>query len=109
MHAVTNAEAPLEEAWRRFDAAVARSDWPSARSVAHEAAAAAAGARDGLEKLSVTPTLAAARREELLFVNHAFLAFQDFAARGATGVDLAKLKSILRRGRIHQARGRATL
>ena len=109
LRTVTDAEAPLERAGRRFDAAVAASDWPAARVAAREAAAGAARARDVLERMSVPGALVTARREELLFANHALLAYQEFAARGSTGVDLAKLRSILRRGRTHQARGRETL
>ncbi len=109
LQTVTNAEAPLEAAWARFDAAVARADWSVAREEASRASAAAAAARDSLEGLRVPPSVAAARREELLFVNHAFLAYQGFAGGEANAVDLARLHSILRRGRIHQNRGRDTL
>jgi hypothetical protein len=106
LESVARAEAPLEDAWREFDEAIARSGWPAAREAARRGSAAAAAARDFLERLRVPPSLATARREELIFLNHAFLGFQGFAAREANAVDLAKLKSILQRGRTHQRRGR---
>ena len=109
LRSVIRTEAPLEHAWRRFDAAVRRGDWEAARLHARSAADAASAARDALEREPVAQELSTARREELVFLNHAFLGFRDFGARGAGEDGLAPLRSILRRGRAHQALGRETL
>lgn len=109
MHSLALTEAPLEHAWRRFDAAAVRADWGAARSRARIASVAAARARDALEREPVPQELSVARREELVFLNHAVLGFQDFDSRGGGKDELAILRSILRRGRAHQALGRESL
>jgi hypothetical protein len=109
LQTVTDAEASLEAASGRFETAVARVDWSVAREEASRASAAAAAARDSLELLRVPSSVAAARWEELLFLNHVFLAYQSLAGGEADTADLARLRSILRRGRTHQKRGRDML
>jgi hypothetical protein len=109
LRAVTAAEAPLEAALRRLDRAFEGSDRSAAREAAREALAAATIARDSLEALRVPPTLAAALREELLFLNHVIPACRSFAAGDGGAAEIEKLRSILRRGRLHQRRGRDAL
>jgi hypothetical protein len=100
LQTVKSAEAPLEQAWDRFDTAMTGFDRSAARKAAGEAAAAAVTARDFLETLPLASSLTTARREELIFLNHVILGFQAFAAREARAIDLTNLRSILGRGRI---------
>ena len=109
VRSLARTEAPLEHAWRRFDAAAGRGDWEAARSRARVASSAAARARAVLEREPVPPELSVARREELVFLNHAVLGFQDFDGRGGGRDELEILHSTLRRGRAHQALGRESL
>jgi hypothetical protein len=105
-NAVAAAEAPLEEALRRFEAVANGADRSVAREAAGRALAQARTARESLEALAVPPGLTVAWREELLFLNHVIPAFQRFASGGGGPAELEALRSVLQRGRAHQSRGR---
>ena len=106
---VTAAEAELEESLRRFDEASTKTGLAASRGEAGRIVERARAARDSVERLDVPPSLTAAWREELLFLNHVIPAFQDFAAGAGGQADLERLRSILERGRTHQRRGRDAL
>jgi hypothetical protein len=105
----TRIEAPLEDALAEFDAASARRDSPACRAAARRAVETARAARDQIEKFAVPEGLAAARREELTYLNHVVPGFQAFLAGDAGPAEIDKVRSILVRGRAHQSRARAAL
>jgi hypothetical protein len=106
--AVDDAEAPLEAAIRRFDAAVAEGD----RAAAPRARTRRGGGREGrarrrVESIAAPPALAASQREELVFLNHVIPGFERFARSEGGATDAAELRSILQRGRAHQRSARS--
>ncbi len=100
-------EAPLEAGIRRVDAFAAHGDFPAATAAAREAALAARRARDAVQAMAPPPGRPSSQREELVFLNHAALALERFAAGDGRVDAQEELRSILRRGRAHQrgARG----
>jgi len=105
--AVDDAEAPLEAAIRRFDAAVAEGDRAAALALARDAAEAGKAARRRVESIAAPPALAASQREELVFLNHVIPGFERFARSEGGATDAAELRSILQRGRAHQRSARS--
>jgi hypothetical protein len=103
---VDEAEAPLEEAIRRFDESDSSGATSAALSAARGAADAARRARASVERMTPPPELAPGHREELLFLNHVIPAFDRFADSGGGPEAREELRSILRRGRAHQRRAR---
>jgi hypothetical protein len=98
---------PLDAALAAFETAVPSGEQAEAR--ARRALLEAMAARDALESLRVTPALAAARREELIYVNHVVPAFQEYLARPPDPTSRERLRVILRRGRAHEALGREAM
>jgi hypothetical protein len=105
--AADDAEAPLEAAIRRFDAAAGRGDRAAALAGAREAAAAGREARERIASLSGASALAGSQREELVYLNHVIPGFERFARSDAGADAVAELRSILGRGRAHQRAARS--
>jgi hypothetical protein len=105
----TQVEAPLEKALAEFDTASARRETPACLAAAQRALEAARTARDQIEKHAVPEGLAAARREELTYLNHIVPGFQAFLAEDAGSAEITQVRSILARGRSHQSLARAAL
>jgi len=77
------------------------------RSDARRALAAALAARDLLEAARLPAALAAARDEELIFFNHVIPGLSAYLKTPGGPAAREALATILRRGRIHRARGLA--
>jgi hypothetical protein len=101
--------APIEDADRRaigpLEDFERRPEIPRAR----RALAAAREARDRLEAARVPDRLAAARREELAFLNHVVPGFEAWLAGPGGPGALATLQGILARGRRHRELSREAL
>ncbi|MEO8347414.1 MAG: hypothetical protein ABI610_00770 [Acidobacteriota bacterium] len=92
----------------RFEATVRHRDGDT--SAARDVLVAASAARDGLEAAAVSAVCEPSRREELIYLNHLTLGFAGWiAARSRRPPAEYDLASIVRRARVHQARGRARL
>jgi hypothetical protein len=106
---VVRVETPLEASLARFQAAAPRANDTALRESARETLAHARRAREVVENSRVLPPIAYARSEELMFLNHLVLGFQRYLEAGGGPAELEELRSILRRGRAHQKRGRAAM
>ena len=100
---VNAAEAPFAVQTTRFAVGQPRPD--EARAVVEQAIA----ARDAVEALRVSPRLADARNEELLFLNHMIPAYGRFAQSDGGPAALEQLRATIARGVAHQKRGRKHL
>jgi len=100
-------EAPLEASLSRFQAAAQDGSDAALGERARETLAQARQARDLVENSRVARPLAAARGEELIFLNHLVVGFQRYLESGGGTEKLDALASILERGRAHQKRVRA--
>jgi len=89
---------PLEEFERRPEVERAR-----------RALAAARDARDRLESTRVSDRFAAARREELAFLNHLVPAFDAYLAGSRGAEERRTLEGIVARGRRHREQSREAL
>ncbi len=92
----------------RFEAA--GDSGPAAVRAAKEVLAGASAARDRLEPVAVSEFCEPSRREELVYLNHLTLGFAGWlGARSRRPPMDYDVRSIVRRARVHQARGRERL
>jgi hypothetical protein len=83
---------------------------PNATRAAKEVLARASAARDRLEAATVSEFCEPSRREELVYLNHLTLGFAGWLEAGLRRPTAAyDVRSIVRRARVHQARGRERL
>jgi hypothetical protein len=100
--------APVARSVLRFEAAEDRG--PDAVRAATEVLAGASAARDRLEAVAVSGFCEPSRREELVYLNHLTLGFAGWLdARSRRPPVKYDVRSIVRRARVHQVRGRARL
>jgi hypothetical protein len=77
-------------------------------SAAQRVLAEARLAREKLESTAIEPPCLRPKQEELVFLNHLILGFQAYIGSGSRDAkSLDNLESIIRRARVHQARGRS--
>ena len=98
---------PVNKALELFEAAgeAAKREGSGAQRVLSEARL----AREKLESAAAEPSCLRSRQEKLVYLNHLILGFQAYVGAGSRDPkSLDSLESIVRRGRVHQARGRQT-
>ncbi|HSP94590.1 MAG TPA: hypothetical protein VLU06_08555 [Thermoanaerobaculia bacterium] len=96
---------PVNKALELFE-----SGGPAAKreaSAAQRVLAEARLAREKLESTAAEPPCLRSKQEDLVFLNHLILGFQAYIGSGSRDAkSLDSLESIIRRARVHQARGR---
>jgi hypothetical protein len=96
---------PVNQALRDFESgpAMAKGEAPDAQRVLAQARL----AREKLEAAATEPSCIRSKQEELVYLNHLILGFQDYIGSGRRDSrSRDALESIIRRARVHQERGR---